>query len=91
MLTFIKAQSIVFRPEEVLILVGAFDNAWQSVLASGVRLDGDAEPIRALLAKHIIESASRGELNQKRLCQDALDHMAMNLLNAPRPPLAPKR
>ena len=65
MLTYIKAQSAVFEPEEIIILVGAFDKAWHTVLAGGVRLEGDAEPVRAILAKHIIESASRGELNQE--------------------------
>ena len=91
MLTYIKAQSAVFEPEEIIILVGAFDKAWHSVLAGGLKLEGGAEPVRAMLAKHIIESAGRGELNQDRLCNDALDHWAANLLSAPRPPLPPRR
>jgi hypothetical protein len=82
-LTYIKAQSTVFEPQEIIILVGAFDKAWHAVLAGGVRLEGDVEPVRAMLAKHIIESAGRGELNQDRLCNDALDHWAANLLSAP--------
>jgi hypothetical protein len=72
MLAYIKSQSVAFSPEEVIILVGAFDMTWHVVLAGGVKLEGDAEPVRAMLAKHIIESASRGELNQDRLCNDAL-------------------
>jgi hypothetical protein len=91
MLTYIKAQPVVFEPEEVIILVGAFDKTWHAVLAGGVKLEGDAEPVRAMLAKHIIESASRGELNRDRLCNDALDHWAANLLSAPHPPLPPRR
>ena len=91
MLAYIKSQSVAFSPEEVIILVGAFDKTWHTVLAGGVRLEGDAEPIRAMLARHIIESASRGELNQDRLCNDALDHWAANLQSAPRPLLPPRR
>jgi hypothetical protein len=91
MLPYIKSQSVAFSPEEVIILVGAFDKTWHTVLAGGVKLEGDAEPVRAMLAKHIIESAGRGELNQDRLCNDALDHWAANLLSAPRPPLPPRR
>ena len=91
MLSYIKAQSIAFSPEEVILLVGAFDKTWHTVLAGGVKLEGDAEPVRAMLAKRIIENASRGELNQDRLCNDALDHWAANLLSAPRPPLPPGR
>jgi len=86
MLSYIKGQSIAFSPEEVILLVGAFDKTWHTVLAGGVKLEGDAGPVRAMLAKRIIENASRGELNQDRLCNDALDHWAANLLSAPRPP-----
>ena len=56
MLTYIKAQPAVFEPEEIIILVGAFDKTWHTVLAGGVKLEGDAEPVRAKLAKHIIEN-----------------------------------
>jgi hypothetical protein len=91
MLAYIKSQSVAFSPEEVIILVGAFDKTWHTVLAGGVKLEGDAEPVRAMLAKHIIESASGGELNQDRLCNDALDHWAANLQSAPRPLLPPRR
>jgi hypothetical protein len=72
-----------FGPDEVLILVGAFDKAWQSVLDSGARLDGAAEPIREILAKRIVDAAKLGERDQDRLCKDALDHLANSLLDAP--------
>ena len=91
MLAYIKSQSVAFSPEEVIILVGAFDMTWHVVLAGGVKLEGDTGPVRAMLAKRIIESASRGELDQDRLCKDALDDWAANLLSAPRPPLPPRR
>jgi hypothetical protein len=84
MLTHIKAQSAKFDPDEVLVLVGAFNKAWQSVLTRGAQLDGDAGTIRDVLAINIIESAKKGERSQRRLSQDALDHLAMTLLSAPR-------
>jgi hypothetical protein len=40
MLTYIKAQPAVFEPEEIIILVGAFDKAWHTVLAGGLKLEG---------------------------------------------------
>jgi hypothetical protein len=92
MLTYIKAQSIVFGPEEVIILVAAFDEASQSVLANlSDQQDGDAERTREILAKRIIQLAELGERNQTRLCTGALDSLAMTLLSAPSaPPRAPE-
>ena len=76
MLIYLKNHGQVFEPEEVTLLVGAFDQAWQTILASGVQLDGDAGPVREILAKRIIEIANRGERNQQLLCSDALGHLA---------------
>jgi hypothetical protein len=86
MLTYIKAHSAEFNPAEVLVLVGAFNKAWQSILDSGARLDEkSAESTREILSKRIIETAKKGELNQKRLCEDALAHLtAMNLRSSKR-------
>jgi hypothetical protein len=52
-----------FDPDEIRILVAAFDKAWESVQASGAIFDTDtkAESARAILAKHIIEAAKHGE------------------------------
>jgi hypothetical protein len=60
MLTYLEAYKKAFAPEEVIILVSAFDDAWQAVLKSGAQIDGNAELIREALAKHIIESARGG-------------------------------
>jgi hypothetical protein len=90
MLAYIKAQPY-FEPEEIIVLVGAFDKAWQLLLKSGAKLDGQAEAAREILAKRIIEVAKQGELNQRRLSEDALAHLAaITLQNMPRP-RAPKR
>jgi len=85
MLTYIKAYSAEFNPAEVLVLVGAFNKAWQSILNSGARLDEKkAESTREILAKRIIETAKGGELNQRRLSEDALAHLTAMNLRSPR-------
>jgi hypothetical protein len=56
----------------------AFDSAWESVKASGdpELVDGKAEWARETLALRIIDRAQAGELDTKRLQQDALAHLA---------------
>ena len=63
-----------FDPEEVRILVAAFEKAWESVLASGAVFDTGtkAASARAILAKHIIAAAKQGERDQGRLRDGAL-------------------
>jgi hypothetical protein len=50
----------VFSPDDVRILVAAFDDAWRSLLASGITFesDRDSNAVRDTLAKHIIEQAA---------------------------------
>jgi hypothetical protein len=50
----------VFNPDDVRILVAAFDNAWQSLLASGITFvsDRESKAVRDRLAKYIIEQAT---------------------------------
>ena len=63
-----------FGPAEIRILVSAFDQAWESIQASEAKFDtgAHAENARATLAKHIIEAAKQGELDQRRLRDGAL-------------------
>ena len=76
MLTFIEenAPAGVFLPEDVRILVAAFDDAWARLLKSGAKFEGDrqTEAARERLAKSIIDMAMRGERDQRRLADDAL-------------------
>jgi hypothetical protein len=75
---------VVFDPDAVGILFAAFDGALQSIKNSGARLsDKQAELVRATLAKYIIEQAKRGELDQRRLCEGALLHLAQTNLRYP--------
>jgi hypothetical protein len=77
----------VFAPDDIRILVSAFDKAWEAVLASGVVFDTKAQTdiARAILAKHIIAAAKDGEFDQGRLRDGALVSLAKsNLRSAPR-------
>jgi hypothetical protein len=73
----------VFDPEDIRILVAAFDKAWDTVQASGVTFDttAKAEIARAILAKHIIAAAKAGEYDQGRLRDDALVALAQSNLH----------
>jgi hypothetical protein len=64
----------VFSPDDVRILVAAFDAAWRSLLASGITFQSDreSEAVRDTLAKHIIEQARYGERDQRHLRDGAL-------------------
>jgi hypothetical protein len=84
MLNYLSTRKEAFSPEEIAALVGAFEQAWQSVLSS--THDVDDEAVRELLAKHIVETAIKGELDNDQLARDALDHLATTLLDAPRQP-----
>jgi hypothetical protein len=47
-----------FEPDEIQILVGAFDKAWETVQATGVvYAEAKAEAVRTIFAEHIIEAA----------------------------------
>jgi hypothetical protein len=74
----------VFAPDAVRTLIAAFDGAWQSI-AREAKLSGEqSELTRELLAKYIIEQARQGELDQRRLRDGALLHLAQsNLRRAP--------
>lgn len=69
-----------FDPEAVDILSGAFDDAWESLKASGSSFARPAyeRGAREILAKHIIEIAQRGERDRGKLAASALDFLAQN-------------
>jgi ABC-type anion transport system duplicated permease subunit len=71
----------VFAPDAVSTLMAAFDGAWQAIIASGAKLSGQqSELTRELLAKYIIEQARQGELDECRLRDGALLHLAQSNL-----------
>ena len=77
----------VFNPDDVRILVAAFDDAWRSLLVSGITFESDRESkaVRDTLAKHVIDQARYGERDRRRLRDGALLQYAQSeLKNKPR-------
>jgi hypothetical protein len=73
----------VFFPEEVQILVAAFDDAWAKLQSSRAPFaeEAYAPATREILAKHIIMAAKRGERNPRQLTDDALLHLSQQRLS----------
>ena len=84
---FIKAfeAGAAFDPDTVHILIGAFDDAWASLLNSGAPFaaENHSETARDILAKHIIEASKKGERDQHKLSEDALLQLARPNLKKP--------
>lgn len=88
MYRYLQAHIGAFSPFEIRILVSAFEKAWESIQASGAAFETSvhAEAARAIIAKHIIEAAKQGELDQRRLRDGALVAWAQsNLRKVPSP------
>ena len=72
-----------FYPEEVQILIAAFDDAWSRLQSSHAPFaeEAYASAAREILAKHIIRAAQRGEHDPRQLTDDALFHLARQPLS----------
>jgi len=72
-----------FYPEEVQILVAAFDDAWSRLQSSHAPFaeEAYAPAAREILAKHIIMVAKRGERNPRQLTDDALLQLSRQRLS----------
>jgi hypothetical protein len=80
-LKFLRDEPGVFDPDATSILMAAFDGAWQSIQRSGAKLsDKQTELVRATLAKYIIEQARQGELDEVKLRDGAVLHLAQSIL-----------
>jgi hypothetical protein len=62
---------------EINLLKRALDEAARRALADGITTDKTGEPVRDALAKKIIFMAQRGERDEKRLVQGALEHLQL--------------
>ena len=84
---YLRAHPGVFDPEEIRILSAALDKAWQLIQASGAKFetDAEAEVMRAILAKHIIETAKQGERDERLLCDVALAQLRKSNLRSTPP------
>jgi hypothetical protein len=70
---YLKEHVGVLDPDDVVILLAAFDKAWEAVQASGVTYPADKiESVRAILSKHIIAAVMDGEGDLGRLRDGAL-------------------
>ncbi len=71
-----------FDPETIQILVAAFDEAWETVQASSTPFASEryVEIALQILAKNIIEDATRGERDRPELSQSALLKLAQSNL-----------
>ena len=78
---YLKDHVGVFDPDDVVILLAAFDKAWEAVQASSIRYPADKlESVRAILAKRIIAAAMDGERDLGRLRDGALLALAQSNL-----------
>jgi hypothetical protein len=68
------AGKTAFEPEELTVLVAAFEDAWRRLEKSGVRFDTDyrREQARNTIGRYIIEAAQEGERDKRRLRDTAL-------------------
>jgi hypothetical protein len=85
-------QDGTFEPEELSVLVAAFEDAWAQLLKSGARLDSEyrVDQARDTIGKFIIEEAKRGERDPCRLREAALLHYTQALLRGPSRAAQPK-
>jgi hypothetical protein len=73
----------VFDPETVQILTGAFDEAWARVQTSNAPYAAGDYVLagRTIVAKYIIDAATQGELDRRRLADGATLHLARQRLS----------
>jgi hypothetical protein len=86
---FLGKFGIVFTPEAVKVLTAAFDDAWARLEGSGAPYSTAeyVEAARTHLARNIIDTARRGEWDQKKLSDDALLYLSRQKLSRKPPPL----
>ena len=65
-----------FEPDQVKILVGAFDRAWQELFRASLVTDANRQASRQRLAKILIGAAKSGILNEDKLAAEAVREFA---------------
>jgi hypothetical protein len=70
-----------FAPEQVRVIVAAFDGAWQALQASNSYLAKPdySEAARDLLAKRVVDQATAGIVDPEALKDDAITHLRQQL------------
>jgi len=87
---FLTQFGMVFAPEQVKVLSDAFDAAWERLQASGAPygMPEYADAARTHLARHIISAARRGNLDRRKLANDALVYLSRQKLSRKPPNLS---
>jgi hypothetical protein len=76
-----------FDPDDIRVLVAAFEDSWRSLVESGVTFESDRgrNAVRDQLAKYVIEQARHSERDYRRLRDGILLHFAeLGLKRKPR-------
>jgi len=78
MLESISSPAGAFSPDDVQVLIAAFEQAWKAVENGGAKfaLNGEATAPREAIAHRIMTMARLGERDGTRLRDDALLHIA---------------
>ena len=81
----------LFGPNEIRILIGAFEDAWKTLVASSAPFSEERyrQLAREILAKQIIDHARTGEWDQRRLTEGALLKLAHSHLKHANDPKRP--
>jgi hypothetical protein len=88
-----ESQQAIFGPDVLTLMSGALDDAWRSLSADGIKFAGEAKEAstRETLARRIVELATKGERDKRRLRDGALAALAdANLRTPPPPPTGPR-
>ena len=80
---YVAMFGIAFAPEDAEILTAAFNDAWERLQTSGAPYaEPDfADAARTHLAKHIISAGRRGDLDKRKLADDALLYLVRQKLS----------
>jgi hypothetical protein len=72
---YVKDPADAWDSKTTNMLKGALDEAERRAAADGTKADKYGEPVRDALAKHIVSMAKRGERDEKRLVEGALERL----------------
>jgi hypothetical protein len=87
---YVAMFGMAFAPEDVDILTDAFNDAWARLQSSGAPYaEPDfADAARSHLARHIISAGRRGNLDRRKLADDALLYLARQKLSRQPPDIS---
>jgi hypothetical protein len=69
-----------FNPQQTEMITKAFDDAWEQVKGDEGADPAMASLVRTALAKRIIETAQRPDVNARKLRDDAIEYVRNNPL-----------